>query len=368
MDMTDAGGLQAGLAKYEDMLDTVSDPSQKAVFKVSAGGHARDHSRVFLNQDLAAIGPGGPGEWSEENRKNFDPKDQTPLRALAEMREGDLVVMTNGFSVLTVGRVVAKYRFDPRLRLVGGWDLFHYVRVKWADWREEPVKKEFGREPPAQLDLRIRRRACRLGGQSSETIDWARRVDRRLEQLGCWSRELEPLPLDDGGLDPDDVNRCLPESVQRADLWEVVNRAKKMWEEINWAQGPSESEAVALLTVPLLLALGWKPGSIALEWQRIDVALFDGDKNGQNCRLLVEAKRPGSGLSWAKGQAFDYANDERREIPKETPVLVTDGFSIALFQRGADADQDPLGEVFLPEIRKHSLDFFNHLDKICPDA
>ena len=37
---------------------------------------------------------------------------------------------------------------------------------------------------------------------------------------------------------------------------------------------PSERETVSYLVVPLLRALGWTPQRMAIEWNRIDIALF----------------------------------------------------------------------------------------------
>lgn len=57
---------------------------------------------------------------------------------------------------------------------------------------------------------------------------------------------------------------------------------------------PSERETVAYLVVPLLRSLGWTPQRMAIEWNRIDVALFDAlPRQDDNLVAAVEAKKNG---------------------------------------------------------------------------
>ena len=72
---------------------------------------------------------------------------------------------------------------------------------------------------------------------------------------------------------------------------------------------PSEFETVAYLVVPLLRHLGWTPQRMAVEWNRIDVALFDAmPRANDNLAVAVEAKKRDDSCLSARGQAEGYAS------------------------------------------------------------
>src|SRR5260370_42567094 len=55
---------------------------------------------------------------------------------------------------------------------------------------------------------------------------------------------------------------------------------------------PSEHETVAYLVVPLLRALGWTPQRMAVEWNHVDVALFEQlPRSDKSLRVVAEAKK-----------------------------------------------------------------------------
>ena len=109
----------------------------------------------------------------------------------------------------------------------------------------------------------------------------------------------------------------------------------------------SEHEIRTFVVVPLLLALGWSPRQLRIEWNHLDVALFD-RPYGPDATLigLIETKRPSAGLRGARTQAIDYArtmHDWCRkgsgEGPPERPkencafIVVTNGFSYQVLRR-----------------------------------
>ena len=85
---------------------------------------------------------------------------------------------------------------------------------------------------------------------------------------------------------------------------------------------------IAHFVVPFLRALGWPPEMTAVEWRRIDVALFDAlPRTPKHCRFVIEAKRLGTGLEGARQQAKGYTT--RIGVPRD--VVVTDGFRYRVF-------------------------------------
>jgi predicted type IV restriction endonuclease len=85
---------------------------------------------------------------------------------------------------------------------------------------------------------------------------------------------------------------------------------------------PSEEEMVAHFVVPFLRALGWPPELIAVDWRRIDVAVFRSlQRTPGNLQMVIEAKRLGAGVEGALDQAPAYM----RALGVVCDVAVSDG-------------------------------------------
>jgi len=104
----------------------------------------------------------------------------------------------------------------------------------------------------------------------------------------------------------------------------------------NWYQRsdmPSEHETVAYLVVPLLRALGWTPQRMAIEWNRIDVALFERlPRSDESLRIVVEAKKMDNSCLRAAPQAETYAGS-RMGCDR---LIVTDGMRYGVLTRSTD--------------------------------
>ncbi|MDZ4779859.1 MAG: hypothetical protein SGJ19_06380 [Planctomycetia bacterium] len=60
---------------------------------------------------------------------------------------------------------------------------------------------------------------------------------------------------------------------------------------------PSEHEIVAQVILPLMIALGWSEQLLAVEWHKIDLAVFRGTPtDAEHCELVCEAKAIGPSL------------------------------------------------------------------------
>ena len=115
------------------------------------------------------------------------------------------------------------------------------------------------------------------------------------------------------------------------------------WYRTQWA---SEHETVCHLVVPLLKVLGWTPQKIALEHNRIDVALFSRlpREMDSNLALVVEAKALHQACLGAFGQAKDYAE----KYPNCTRIIVTDGLRYGVYLReGKDWPKAPKPYAYL---------------------
>jgi hypothetical protein len=97
---------------------------------------------------------------------------------------------------------------------------------------------------------------------------------------------------------------------------------------------PSEHETVAYLVMPLLFSLGWSVQTAAIEWRRIDVALFEEmPTSDATLSCVVEVKLLGRSVFAPFGQARDYALAAGRERCQR--LVVTDGIRYALHRKQA---------------------------------
>jgi hypothetical protein len=93
---------------------------------------------------------------------------------------------------------------------------------------------------------------------------------------------------------------------------------------------PSEHETVAYLVVPLLRAIGWTPQRMAVEWNHIDVALFERlPRSDGSLRVVVEAKKMDNSCLSAASQAMSYAQPR----PLCQRLIVTDGMRYGVYTR-----------------------------------
>jgi hypothetical protein len=94
-----------------------------------------------------------------------------------------------------------------------------------------------------------------------------------------------------------------------------------------------EHEIRTFLIVPLLTSLGWAEQKIKIEWNNIDVAIFDSPYSKESKPVvIIESKRLSDGLRDAPGQATRYAQN----YPTCSLFVVSDGIRYKLYQREND--------------------------------
>ena len=112
-------------------------------------------------------------------------------------------------------------------------------------------------------------------------------------------------------------------------MGELVRIAR--WYTLDGAHYPSEHETVAYLVIPLLRTLGWTPQKMAVEWNRVDVALFSAlPRCDDELAVVVEAKRMRNSCLTALSQAESYAESR----PGCTRLIVTDGVRYGVYVKG----------------------------------
>lgn len=109
---------------------------------------------------------------------------------------------------------------------------------------------------------------------------------------------------------------------------------------------PAERETVAYLVVPLLRSLGWTPQRMAIEWNRIDIALFDAlPRNDSNLVAAVEAKKRYRTCFTSSTQVFGYASQLGRE--RCLRAVSTEGLGYSVFKRDGSGGFKPTPEAYL---------------------
>lgn len=309
------------------------------VWQVSGGPANRSYADAFLRHGVALIGPGDAGPWRPE-RADEEFAGPFVRRFAAELQPGDIVLLRTGLSTIcAVGLVVGDYQYLPQFDDVNGWDLQHARRVRWC---RLPEPYDFG--------------AAVFGGSSPRLsqVGTAQVIDYAVRLVGspptAWqTAPLPALPAEEPPLDS--VPECLQDLLaQVQDLGPLYGNPAV------FGPPPAEHELVAHYVVPLLRALGWPVERIAVEWNNIDVALFQSlPRTPESCHLVLEAKRLGAGVEGALEQARGYL----QTLGIARDVVVTDGVRYRLY--AARRDFAPVAYANLARLKRSAQELFDRL-------
>ena len=311
------------------------DTEGKIVWQVGAGDTDRNYGDVCLKYDVMIVGPGRPGPYTEE--LYADAGDiKNSIRRFYEAAKGDLVLLRIGTGeVLAVGEIVDDQpQWLEAFADVDGWDLHHTRRVRWFEHSDKSFpSKTFGtraRTFAAVKSVPIHKWLAQLKISSSTR-------QRKLSKLPSPGNRLDIEKLASRlfieGLGSKYVDQLVSVlgSIQRVAAW-YQNESKR-------PDGrPSESETICYLVVPLLFSLGWSEQTCAVEWKRVDVALFERmPSTDKTLACVVEAKLLGKSVFNPYGQATSYAKQTGRAAC--TRLIVTDGIRYVLHRSVEDKFQ-----------------------------
>ena len=310
------------------------------VWQVAAGDPNRNYAGLCLKWGVILNGPGSVGPWleCETTLRDWLSREWITKRKISDIRrfakdvqDGHLVILRVGTGeVYGVGRVVGDYEWNAYLGDVDGWDLQHTRRVRWV-WQAGPKPRKFD-----TYTLKL--------GDTTQRIEPPDKLASWLDTLGL-DQPLGDLPaLPKLGWDraatlevaPEKVGEFLFDAgVSASSIGELTDRVRELVRLARWYKDtgpPAEAETVAFLVVPILRALGWPPQRMAVEWGRIDVALFDRlPRDDETLVVAIEAKKLGLSCLTAKLQAQDYAEKPGRDACRR--LVVTDGIRYGLFER-----------------------------------
>ena len=299
------------------------------IWQQASGDTDRDYSDLCVRWSVILNGPGRFGAWpnckqavinSGQTRKPSDLQ-----RFAEEMLDGDEVVLRRGTGeVLAVGQIEGNYEWNDGFGDIDGWDIQHVRRVHWY-WHSLPEPKKFKTWTMNQGDTTQK--------LTSQVIrDWVATLTKPAQR-----NPLPNLPSAPETISLGEVSRHLFDNgVASTAITQVIGVVDELVRVGDWYRRtkiPSEHEAVATLVVPLLRALGWTPQKMGIEWNHVDVALFQKlPRVNENLRVVVEAKRMNLSCLSARSQALGYAK-EREACHR---LIVTDGLRYGVYRLNKD--------------------------------
>ncbi len=304
--------------------------AEKKLWQVGAGDTERSYGKICKTFDVMIVGPGGPGPFEEARYSNQGDIRNSLRRFCVQAHRGDLVILRLGTGdVLALGEIADDQAGWCELFAdVDGWDLHHVRRVRWfPNTAKDFPSKTFGGQVRTFAAVNVS--LVRSWVESLDIPDSVR--TRQLVQLPPAGTLLDSDELGTRlfveGLPSEYVDKLMATfaSLQRVASW-YRNETKR-------PEGrPSEQETVCYLVVPLLLSLGWSQQTAAVEWNRVDVALFRGmPSKDSTLSCVVEAKLLGRSVFSPFGQACEYALRAGRDGCDR--LIVTDGIRYALHRR-----------------------------------
>jgi len=317
-------------------------PATRAVWQISAGPATRSYADLLLKHGVALIGPGDAGPWSRERYSHDFSLQGFVGRFADEIALGDVCLLRTGVaSVEAVGIIASEYLYLEQFDDVNGWDLQHCRRVRWCALPEEHTfaARVFGATPT---------RCSRV--LENEPIDFAKRFVNS-PPTRWQTAELPDLPPEGPPLE--DVPAVLQGlTAQAADLVPLLHDSQALGEP------PSEDEMIGHFVVPFLRALGWPPEWIAVQWRRIDVAVFRAlPRTPESCIFAIEAKRLGAGVEGALDQVKGYALG----LGLSADLIVTDGIRYRMF--AGRGDFEPVAYANLARLKRPAAALFARMQR-----
>jgi hypothetical protein len=297
-------------------------------WQIAAGDGNRYYDDVFLKYGVILVGPGSDGEYFQNKEAYNSPESEAFRPFIAEfaqgLDQGDLMILKkprgSAWEILAVGEVASEYLHQEVFGDVDGWDLQHCRKVNW----KKPAA-------PAIISGLTRGTLKRVHHQTA--IDAAKNIWATGIPLTSDAIPPEPLEMSDEELIDSLMIKGLPgnhaESISKT-IWRLKRIAK--WYSSHGAD-VGEHEIRAFLIIPLLTTLGWAEQRIKIEWNNIDVTIFDSPYHKSSKPIIIlESKRLWDGLMFAPAQAMHYAQN----YPDCKYLIVSDGIRYKLFDRNED--------------------------------
>lgn len=299
--------------------------TDKSIWQVAAGDGSRDYADIFLKFGVILVGPGSEGNYFDNketyiNQQHWAYRPFIPTIA-EQMKQGDFVVLkkpqSNEWEIIAIGEVVSDYIHTETFGDVDGWDLQHCRRIKWKIPEEKTI----------------------ISGLRRGTLVAINRQDPIVEAQKIWNhgKEIIPegIPETTEEITVDElIDSIMEQGLPVTSLELIANTIWKLRRIAKWyswhGSDVGKHEIRTFLIVPLFTSLGWGEQKIKIEWNNIDVSIFDLPYS-QKAKpvLLIESKRLWDGLLYAPKQAEQYA----KQLPACKIFIVSDGIRYKLYER-----------------------------------
>jgi len=301
-----------------------------AYWQVMAGSFGRALTPIFVKFGMACVG------------------GEDPIAKMGYIKVGDIVVLKSGQRMLeAVGEVVERNGIsggngDKDWLDFDGWYMPAY---RYVDWHV----------PTEPLDVR------ETTGHSftRDTIDRIKQdshmeLANTLLQLPVYPSISEPPPTNPVA-DEDFSRFFVSEGLTASSAYDATNQIRELRSTAENYYYNFKPEDVRehltrqFLIVPLLLALGWSPQQIQIEYPskggRLDIACFSKafNRNDRDCVLIVEAKGFAQGLDYAADQAHAYA----KGFPSCEVIVISNGYCYKTYKRHESGEFASTPSAFL---------------------
>lgn len=328
------------------------------IWQIATGEPGRDYSSLFFDYDIMILGPSYLGNATKNENHYWDgiPNSQlTQVYNFAHQpKPGDLVLMRYDKQVIGVGQIPNdpenQYLFQEQFGCVYGWDLCHTRRVVWSDIKIPQVIK----------DVFIDRKQ-----QPSFTKVHDSNVRQFLTEFNTseFSRPLKELPnINHAKYSDDELGKELfKQGINNKNIEEILKALNQADRLINWYRSgdknagryPTENEVVSHIILPIFLGLGWSHQQIAVEWNKVDVALFKKTPTSQtNCVMIIEAKGLGNSLGAVLGQPKNYVKN--LGLKNVQLIVTTDGANIFVYSVD-DKNEEPIGFLNVNSLQREYI-------------
>ena len=308
----------------------------KTKWQHACGDDERNYPDICLKWDVILCGPGYAGTCPEcEEKLKKDGRSARQItnlkRFAAEMQDGDIVVLRlKTKKIFGVGVIVGDYEWLEEFSDIEGWDLQHVRRVRWL-WKYKNNPKEFKTYALKMGDT------TQILKETPAVLEWLETL--AIEET-AYERKLVTLPKSSNKKEVkfDEVSEYLcDQGVSHNSVKSLIIEINDLLHITKWYYEfgyPSEAETLTYLVVPLLRALGWTRQKMAIEWKKIDIALFSQlPRTEQNLNIVVEVKKKGSFCLATMWQAQNYAQGKENC----NRLIVTDGLRYGIYIKNGES-------------------------------
>jgi hypothetical protein len=301
------------------------------------GGGDGNRNYIDICIDFAVIlnGPGYAGPL-DNNTIDTMLKDGVSKNAIADrkrfcfdMSDGDIVALKIGLQkIYAVGVIVGEYEWSDLFSDVDGWDIQHVRRVEWL-W--VAPKDADGNFTPKDFKKNVLKLGTTLKLDNPDVIKWidSLKIDFNITHT---VPDLPPHNEEKSKVQIEEIAEYLfskgTSSNSIESLVSVIDDLQMIAKWYKSVDNVSEFETETYLIIPLLRALGWTPQKMAVEWNNVDIAIFNRlPRTADTLIAVVEAKKKGNSCLRAYSQAYNYAKDK----VNCNRLIVSDGLRYGVF-------------------------------------